>query len=418
MRHLYSLLGYLALPLVLARLFWRSRQLPAYRQRIAERFGWVPRQSGVIWLHTVSVGETLAATRLVAELQSRYPGMPLLMTCMTPTGSVQIRKSFPGVAHCYAPYDLPDCVNRFVQRVQPRLLILLETELWPNWLATCQARQIPVALVNGRLSERSCRGYQKFSRLFEPLWPALSVIAAQYADDARRFAALNIRCPITACGSLKFDLELPDSLTEHRAAQRQQWAGRPVWIAGCTHEGEEAIVLAAHRQLLRSRPDALLVLVPRHPDRFERVARLVEQSGFSLSRRSRQQVPQSQVYLADTMGELLLLYACADLSFVGGSLVDTGGHNLLEPAAVGVPVLTGPSHYNFARISELFLQADALIQVRSAGELAQNLELLWQNPTQAERQAQAALQVVAANRGALQRVITVLTPWLERAVNR
>lgn len=414
MRILYCWLWYLLLPLVLLRLLWRSQGLPAYRQRILQRFGWVKLPKEAIWLHTVSVGETLAATRLVAELQAAYPNQPLVITCMTPTGSAQIAKSFAGIAHCYAPYDLPGAVNRFFDRAQPKALILLETELWPNWLHAARRRQVPVMLVNGRLSERSFRGYQRLNRLFLPLWPALSVVAAQYQADAERFVALGIKCPVLACGSLKFDLQVPDTLPQQALQLRQAWQGRPVWIAGCTHEGEERQLLQAHQLVRQHLPDALLLLVPRHPDRFERVAALIEASGLDYVRRSgRQALSTEAVYLADTMGELLLLYAASDLAFVGGSLVERGGHNLLEPAAVGVPVLTGPSSFNFARINELLLEAQALLQVDSAQSLADSLLALWQRPELAAQQAQRALQVVERNKGSVARVCDALTPVLD-----
>ena len=414
-RTLYTLLFHLGLPLVALRLWLRARKAPAYRQRIGERFafGLAPMQPGGIWVHAVSVGESIAAAPMIRALLAHYPQLPITVTCMTPTGSERIKAMFAGEAriqHCYLPYDLPWAAGRFLDHVRPVLGIIMETELWPNHINQCAKRGIPVVLANARLSERSARGYGKFSALTRPMLAQMSWIAVQTEAEAQRFRDLGARPECVAVtGSIKFDLSIDPQLLKDAAELRGQWQAtqRPVWIAASTHAGEDESVLSAHRQLLASHPDALLILVPRHPERFASVHDLCVQQGFATVRRSSQQPvsAQTSVLLGDTMGELLFLYALADIAFVGGSLVPNGGHNLLEPAALAKPVLSGPHLFNFLEIAALLRNAGALAEVTDAASLSAAVQRLFDQPQQARTMADAGLQVMSANQGALQRLL-------------
>jgi 3-deoxy-D-manno-octulosonic-acid transferase len=425
-RHLYTLLFHLGLPLVAVRLAWRAWQAPAYAKRIGERFafGLPPLKPGGIWLHAVSVGESIAAAPLVRELLARYPQLPITITCMTPTGSARIQALFDGpeyagrVQHCYLPYDLPWAAARFLDRVQPRLAVIMETELWPNHIHQCAKRGIPVTVANARLSERSARGYARFAKLAAPMLAELDLIAVQTHLEAQRFRSLGARpeC-VEVTGSIKFDLTIDPALVSRAAALREQWQAtqRPVWIAASTHAGEDEIILAGHRQLLEQHPDALLILVPRHPERFNAMFDLCQRQGFITRRRSTDEAVQAadQVLLGDTMGELLFLYALADIAFVGGSLVANGGHNLLEPAALGKPVLSGPHVFNFLEIAAQLRTAGALSEVVDADGLAQCVAQLWREPNAAQAMRAAGLAVMQANQGALARLLAGLARLLD-----
>ena len=407
-RLLYTLLLHLALPLIALRLALRARKAPAYARRINERFslGLPAMKPGGIWVHAVSVGESIAAAPMIRALQAHYPDLPITVTCMTPTGSERIQALFgESVQHCYLPYDLPWAAARFLDRVQPRLAAVMETELWPNHIHQCAKRGIPVALANARLSERSARGYARFGKLTAPMLAELSLIAVQTQAEAQRFLDLGARpgC-VEVTGSIKFDLKIDAELPQRADALRQQWQAttRPVWIAASTHAGEDEIILAAHRQLLSNHPDALLILVPRHPERFNSVNELCLSQGLPTRRRSTGEAVQAgdQVLLGDTMGELLFLYALADIAFVGGSLVANGGHNLLEPAALGKPVLSGPHLFNFLEIAAQLREAGALSEVENAVQLADKVAALLNEPSEIRRMSQAGLSVLKANQGA------------------
>lgn len=420
-RILYTVLFHLALPLVVVRLFWRARRAPAYSRRIGERFavGLPDLQPGGIWVHAVSVGESIAAAPMIRELKARYPHLPITVTCMTPTGSERIKALFgDAVQHCYLPYDLPWAASRFLQKLQPKLAVVMETELWPNHIHQCARRGIPVALANARLSERSARGYARFARLTAPMLAELSLIAAQTEVEAARFRQLGAReACVQVTGSIKFDLSVDPALPERASLLRLQWhaADRPIWIGASTHTGEDEILLAAHRLLLAERPDALLILVPRHPERFGSVLELCRKQGFTTVRRSLEEIPkdETQVVLGDTMGELLFLFALADVAFVGGSLVPTGGHNLLEPAALGKPVLTGPHLFNFLDIAAQLRDAGALAEVTSAPELATEIMLFWSDSDRAEQARRAGFTVLTNNQGALGRLLAGLHSCLK-----
>ncbi|MCX4221455.1 lipid IV(A) 3-deoxy-D-manno-octulosonic acid transferase [Pseudomonas sp. MCal1] len=423
-RTLYTALFYLGLPLVAIRLWLRSRKAPAYAQRIGERFsyGMPTLQPGGIWVHAVSVGESIAAAPMIRALLQRYPTLPITVTCMTPTGSERIHALFanePRIQHCYLPYDLPCAAARFLDRVQPKLAVIMETELWPNHIHQCAKRGIPVALANGRLSERSAKGYGRFSKLTAPMLAEMSLFAVQTEAEAQRFRDLGARPEtVEVTGSIKFDLTIDPQLLQRAAELRSQWQAqeRPVWIAASTHEGEDEVVLNAHRRLLTNHPDALLILVPRHPERFNSVFELCQREGFATVRRSTGASvdAQTSVLLGDTMGELLFLYALADSAFVGGSLVPNGGHNLLEPAALAKPVISGPHLFNFLDIAAQLRSAGALAEVDDAEGLATEVQRLFELPRDAQRMAENGLSVMRRNQGALQRLLDGLGRLIDR----
>ena len=417
-RTLYTLLFHLGLPLLALRLWLRARKAPAYAQRLGERFAFrLPAlQPGGLWVHAVSVGESIAAAPMIRQLLLRHPELPITVTCMTPTGSERIQALFAGeprIQHCYLPYDLPWAAGRFLDHVRPRLAVIMETELWPNHVHQCARRGIPVALANGRLSERSAKGYARFARLTAPMLAEMSLLAVQTEVEAQRFLALGARpeC-VQVTGSIKFDLNVDPALPVRATHLREQWQAREraVWIAASTHEGEDAVVLAAHRQLLESHADALLVLVPRHQERFASVHALCKAQGFATVQRSLGQpvTAQTQVLLGDTMGELLFLYALADIAFVGGSLVANGGHNPLEPAALAKPVLSGPHMFNFLEIGAMLREAGALVEVDDARGLAMAVRQWIELPRDAVRSGEAGLAVMRANQGALNRLLDAL----------
>ncbi|WP_409297624.1 lipid IV(A) 3-deoxy-D-manno-octulosonic acid transferase [Pseudomonas sp. KCJK8993] len=423
-RTLYTALFYLGLPLVAIRLWLRSRKAPAYAKRIGERFslGLPVMQPGGIWVHAVSVGESIAAAPMIRGLLARHPQLPITVTCMTPTGSERIRALFadePRIQHCYLPYDLPCAAARFLERVQPRLAVIMETELWPNHIDQCARRGIPVALANARLSARSAKGYGRFAGLTAPMLAQMSLFAVQTRAEAERFRQLGARAEtVEVTGSIKFDLNIDPQLPERAAELRRQWQAmeRPVWIAASTHEGEDAVVLEAHRQLLASYPNALLILVPRHPERFDSVFELCRQQEQATVRRSSGEwvTPATSVLLGDTMGELLFLYALADSAFVGGSLVANGGHNLLEPAALAKPVISGPHLFNFLEIAAMLREAGALQEVDDAQGLAVAVQSLFELPQDARKMGEAGLAVMRANQGALQRLLDGLDRLLQQ----
>ncbi len=418
MHAVYSTLVYLIVPLVLLRLLWRSRRAPAYRERWAERIGRYPRQHltrlrADIWVHAVSVGEVQAAQPLIRHLLNASPPLSVLVTTTTPTGARRLHELFgERVQHCYTPLDAPTIMRRFLDAVAPRMVLVLETEIWPNMLAACKARDIPVILANARLSARSARGYARIQPFAAATMGRFALIAAQTDADAARFVDLGVPAErVAVTGSIKFDIQVPASLPDQAEVMRRGWgSNRSVWVAASTHEGEEEAVLAAHQQILARHPQALLVLVPRHPERFDRVAALVQRQGLTLARRSAGQPvdEQTRVYLGDTMGELSAMLAAADAAFIGGSLVPIGGHNALEAAAVGIPVVTGPKVFNFAVITELLVREGAAVQVDSADALAECMAGWLADAAERSRIGENGLRVVEHNRGALDRLLRLV----------
>ena len=424
---LYSLIIYLARPLALLGMVWRSKADPAYRQRFSERLALqkMPMAArGGIVVHAVSMGEVVAAIPLIKTLMQQNPQLPMTVTCMTPTGSARIKAAFgDSVYHCYLPFDTPGAVKRFLQQLQPQLLVLLETELWPNLIWQAQAQQVVVQLVNARLSAKSARGYQRFSALVRPMLARIRAVHCQDAASTERFLALGAQAQ--TAGNLKFDMQIAPNLAEQAELYAEKWqlgavrVGRPVLVAGSTHAGEDEQVLAAFKLILAKVPSALLILVPRHPDRFAQVSQLIDQAGFSQVRRSqdgqvssRQVSADTQVLLGDTMGELMLWYQLADAIFIGGSLINRGGHNPLEAMCLAKPVISGRHVFNFAEVYANLQQAQAVVWVDDAPSLADAVIALLANSAQRQQLASAGFALYQQHGGATARLMSALQPWL------
>jgi 3-deoxy-D-manno-octulosonic-acid transferase len=398
------------MPLVLARLYWRGRANPDYRQRWAERFGFFHPLSniGCIWVHSVSVGEVRAALPLIIALQNRYPKQSLLVTTTTPTGSRQVKASLGNrVQHVYLPFDLPGSVRRFLARARPQLAIMMETELWPNLFHHCAVAKIPLIVANARLSEKSARRYRQIAGVMGQLLSCTSLIATQTEADAVRFRQLGAP-RVAVMGNLKYEITLPDNLPEQgRTLRRLLGEQRPVLIAASTHAAEEEAMVEAFCILQRTLPNILLLWVPRHPERFSAVAKLCRQRGLKVVKRSENMACEgaTQIFLGDSMGELLLFYAAADVAFVGGSLIPKGGHNVLEPALLGLPLVFGPHMFHFFEASRQLLNAHTAWQVASAQELASVVEYLLRDPTIRQALGQSSIAIVTSQRGALQKLL-------------
>jgi 3-deoxy-D-manno-octulosonic-acid transferase len=420
MRLLYSVLLHLAAPFVLLRLLWKSRKQVEYRRRIGERFGMVRRaRDGVaVWVHAVSVGETLAAAPFIEALIARHGEGRVWVTTTTPTGSERVVAAFgTRVRHSYAPYDLPFAVALFLWLVKPQRVVVMETELWPNLFRACARRRIPLLIANARLSPRSFRGYSVFRGFFARVLNDCALIAAQSPEDAERFRALGASpTRVLAVGNIKLDIEPPAARIEQGRLLRQRLGRlRPVWIAASTHPGEEEAALDAHRRILARQPEAALILVPRHPQRFPDLWKWLTTSGLRLAPRSAignagapGDLRDVQILFGDSMGEMFAYLAAADLAFVGGSLAAIGGHNVLEPAALKLPVLFGPHMTNFMAARELLLKADAALEISDAGILADAVLALFADADRRARMGAAGEAAIAANRGALQRLLTLL----------
>ena len=412
MRALYTLTMYLVTPVILYRLAARGLRLRGYFSRWLERFGYFtpPSTPGAIWVHAVSVGEVNAAAPLVDALRLRYGARPLVVTTVTPTGSDRVRQLWGDqVFHVYLPYDLPAAVCRFLDRVRPAVAVIMETEIWPNLYFECDRRGTPIVLANARLSEKSLRGYGPAKPLASEAAQRVRMIAAQSQADAERFRSLGVKPDrMEVVGNLKFDMRLPEGIVEEAAERRRHWgAERPVWIAASTHEGEEWPVIEAHARILRRFPDALLLVAPRHPERFKPMAQLCRGHGFATATRSEQQLPGVgiQCFIVDTLGELVAFLACADVAFVAGSLDPIGGHNVLEPAALGVPVLVGPNTFNFTEVTDLLLDRGAALRIQDAPSLAATVQQLLADPRERQRMGDAARTTVANARGAVHRTL-------------
>jgi len=421
LRFVYLLAVYLATPVISAMLLWRGLRDRSYWDNFGERFGFGARAAPHgVWLHAVSVGEVQACAPLVSALARRHPGVPLTVTTFTPTGAARARALFGNLAQVrYVPYDLPGAVRRFFRRVQPRLAVIFETELWPNLYRECGRRRIPLVLASARISARSAGRYQRLGTLFRETLARTVLVAAQGAGDAERFRALGADPASThVTGNIKFDFELPPDIAARGARLRAQYAdGRPLWVAGSTHGGiEEQAVLEAQRRVRTLHPGTLLVLAPRHPPRFDEVAQALHASGVSFVRRSGAAASVTsaacEVLLLDSLGELLDFYAAADVAFVGGSLVTVGGHNLLEPAALGVPILTGPHHYNSEEIARLLIARGAAQVVHDGAELGGRVRALLADAAERESMGAAGRASVDSNRGALAKLLALIEPLL------
>ncbi len=431
LRLAYSVLLMLLLPIIFFRLWWRGRYFPAYRERWAERLGLVnfiaskKEPLKPIWVHAASVGELLSAIPLIKELQDAYPNTPILITTMTPAGSQRVQAYFKNelnntIFHSYLPYDIAFIINRFLNRLSPRCLIIIETELWPNLLYIAHQKKIPIIIANARLSPRSVKQYPYLGWIMRVILHSVTVVAAQSALDAKRYASIGMpEDRIINIGNIKSDLSLPDNIKAKGLVLRQIWdkneaaAPRPVWIAASTHHGEESLILSVFLKLHQQYPTLLLLLVPRHPDRFEAVYQLcIEQKWRVLRRSSPKLIESPQIFLGDTMGDLLEYYAASDFVFMGGSLVPIGGHNFLEPAALGLPIVTGPYNFNFAEISQRLVEHQGLIVTHNVQALEDQIRAFLENPTKASQMGQAAQRVVQQNRGALHRLMVLIKKYI------
>lgn len=420
LRCLYSFLVYLAIPFALLRLLWRSRKTMAYRQRWLERLGFFKISSKFqngIWIHAVSVGETNVAIPLIRELQSRFQKYPIIVTTMTITGSERVTSVLgDSVFHIYVPYDIPCAVNRFLKKAKPKLGIIMETEVWPNLIYHSHRKNIPLMLANARLSERSAKGYARFGKYINQVFSWFSMIAAQAEPDADRFLRLGaLKEKVKVVGSIKFDIKQSASTLEAGELLRQQLgADREVWIAASTRDDEEEIVLKAFEKVKERLPSSLLLLVPRHPERFGRVANRCRQHQFNVVLRSSDKPCDSttDIFLGDSMGEMMLFYAASDVAFIGGSLVPLGGQNMLEPASFGLPIITGPHLFNFAEAQRLLQEARAITIVQDENELADKVIELFSSVGFREEVGARAKEVVDANRGALEKHLALISALL------
>jgi 3-deoxy-D-manno-octulosonic-acid transferase len=407
-RALYTALLYISTPFVLARLWWRGRREPGYREAIAERFGAseLEPKPKLLWLHAVSVGEARACAPLVHALQREYPGHDVLLTCLTAAGRETIKQVYGESVQCaWLPYDYPWAVQRFLEHFRPRLGVLVETEIWPNLMRACAQNGVPLLLANARMSRKSVRGYQRFAGLVRPAFASLSAACAQGEADARRLRRLGA-ANVTVTGNLKFDIEPDTAKAEEGRAFRAALRQRKVLLLASTREGEEELLLAE----LGAQDDGMLVvLVPRHPQRFDAVAALAQRLGFTLARRSLGEAPHQgrRLYLGDTMGEMAFYYALADVAVIGGSFAPLGGQNLIEGCAAGIPVVTGPHMYNFADATRMAVEAQAAIQAQDAATALRTARALLEDAERCARMGIAGKRLCAQHRGAAERHLAV-----------
>lgn len=423
LRALYSAVLYVLTPVTLYHLIWRGFRYPEYFQRWNERYGSydTPGSPVDVWLHAVSVGEVNAAAPVVNALLRRHRSLRLLITTITPTGSERVQALWGDrVLHVYSPYDLPGAVARFLRHFPPRLALIMETELWPSLLFGCHDRKVPVYILNARLSARSLRGYSVLRPLIARMLRTVRRVAAQSDDDAARFVQLGAAPEqVRDVGNLKFDIPVPDTVDDIVAGFRRHLsAQRRVWIAASTHEDEEAPVLAIHARLRKRWPDLLLLWAPRHPERFPRVVDAARDAGWTVGTRRADRWPSASddVFVLDTLGELMAFYACADVAFVGGSLQAIGGHNMLEPAAVGTPAVTGPHLHNFSEISRRLKEAEALVIAPDATGVAVAIEDLLADDARRHDMAGRGRALVEHGRGALARTLAMIAPHLPAPV--
>lgn len=417
MRFFYNLLTYLLL--IPFAGYWLVRGIGnrTYLENLGQRFGFgFPKINRCIWVHAVSVGEVQASAPMIRALKERFPDRELLITTVTPTGAARVRSLFGDtVQHSYIPFEFPHAIRSFFRTVNPEAALIMETEIWPNLYRGCGTRKIPLILVSARISPRSVPGYRKLLPLIRETLSHGIIIAAQSEPDADRFLALGAN-PARTCvmGNIKFDIESdPAVISKGRAIRDELFGDRPVWIAASTHEGEEQLVLKVHRELCVRHPGLLLVLVPRHPERFPSVRELIKKQGFSLvSRTAQQPAGDASVFLCDTMGEVPMFYAASDVAFVAGSLVPIGGHNLLEPAMLGVPIVTGPHNFNAQDIADLFVDLGACRRVTGTEDLVTTISELLTDRELAARLGNAGQSVLDENRGALERLLVLLEPLL------
>lgn len=418
MHFFYDLLTYLLL--IPFAFYWLIKGVGnrSYLDRLPQRFGFgFPKLDGCIWVHAVSVGEVQASVPLVQSLLEQYPEQKLVVTTVTPTGAARVRALFgDDVEHCYIPFEFPHAIRGFFTSIRPQAAMIMETEIWPNLYRGCGIRKIPLVLVSARISPRSIPGYRRLLPLIRETLSHGIIIAAQTQADADRFLELGANPERTrVTGNIKFDVKPNPEIEKQGGLLRKVLFGqRPVWVAASTHEGEELMVLQAHRRLLESHPDLLLVLIPRHPERFAGVLELVGKQAFNVVSRTANKPCEddTEVFLVDTMGEVPLFFAACDIAFVGGSLVPIGGHNLLEPAAQGAPIVTGPHLFNTQEIVDKFVELGACVVIANSDELAPAIRSLIENPEKARTIGDNGKAVLEQNRGALQRLLVLLKPLL------
>jgi len=415
MRAFYSGLFYLVIPFIMLRLAWRGIKAPDYLCRWRERFACYDEAfpEGVIWFHAVSVGEAEALFPLVRQVQHRHPELKLLITTTTPTGSARVSSVLKNtVAHVYLPYDLPDAVGRFMQRFKPSLAVIMETEIWPNLYAYCGKNGIPLYIINARLSGKSARGYLKIPALIRPALAEVKQIATQTQDDSLRFIAIGASGEkVKTLGNMKFDIDISGDLIEQGLRLKNSSFGKKfVFMCASTHKDEEKICLEIYREIKQELPELLLLIAPRHPERFSEVKKLCEQQHFELVTRTSNAVCRSStdIYLVDTLGDLKMLYAASDIAFIGGSMVPAGGHNILEAAAAGVPVLFGPYMANFKEIAQGVLAQGAAIQCLDKDAVVKAIFMLYEDPLYREALVENAALFVRQNQGAIARICDML----------
>jgi 3-deoxy-D-manno-octulosonic-acid transferase len=418
-RRFYTQLFYIGLPIVLLRLYWRGLKAPAYKQRWQERLGFYKTQARqhLVWFHCVSVGEAEAAFPLIRLLQAEFPAERFLITTTTPTGSARVKAVLADqVEHVYLPYDLPFALKRFFAHFQPKMAVFMEKEIWPNTFAACAAQNIPLFIINARLSERSAKAYQKIPNLVKPALQCVTLIAAQTEADSKRLIEIGaLSEQVRVLGNIKFDLNIDDGvLVKGRALKQQNFADRFVWIWASTHHDEEAQLLQVYAHLKSQIPSLLVVIAPRHPERFEVVKKLCQQQGLNTVLRSENTEVSSvtDIYVADSMGELKMLYAAADVAFVGGSLVAVGGHNVLEPALIGTPILFGPQMFNFKEIAERILLEEAAVQCQDLEEIAAAVIKIYADVDYRNMLTAKAKAFVLRNQGATRRTADMLSQSL------
>lgn len=424
LRKLYTLLLYLIQPLLFLLMLKRSVKLPVYRRRLNERYGYYanmppPTPNGIV-IHAASVGEVIAATPLVKAIQSRYPKLAITMTTVTPTGSARVKAAFgDSVTHLYLPYDLPFVIKRFLKFTQPKLFIVIETELWPNLIRQIKLRQIPFMIANARLSPRSAKRYAWLATAVKKMLNDIDLILAQDNISAERYLDLGFPAHrLVNTGNLKFDLNISNTQQQlvNQTKQNLDITQRTIWIAASTHDGEEKIVLEAHKHLLKNDPNLLLILVPRHPERFDIVAKLIDKMALSYQRRSDYCAikQDTQVLLGDTMGEMMLLYGLAKIAFVGGSLVKHGGHNPLEPIAFRLPVISGMYTFNFPEVFGKLREVNGVVEITSNTEALSHAVSMLLSQTEYSREiSQAGFTVLQENQGALSRHLDHISRYIE-----
>jgi len=424
LRRIYSFILYLIVPFVILRLFWLGFRNPDYRRRWKERFGFpdkITSHDKIIWLHAVSVGEVQASRPLVNALLEEYSNYKILITTMTPTGTDSVKQYFgDDVRYLYLPYDLPVSIKHFISVIEPSILIVMETELWPNLFHYCHEKNVPVVVVNARMSEKSAKGYRRFASFTHAALKNISLVIAQGKKDAERIIALGVdRDKVKVTGNLKFDIHLPHSVTEQAQALRRYLSvNRPVWIAASTHEGEEIIILDAFDKVLQQQPQCLLVIVPRHPERSASVGELCAKRNLKALFKSdnRECDADVKVFILDTLGELPMYYAAADVAFIGGSLTETGGHNMLEPACLGLPVIMGPHVFNFHEISQLLLDEGAAWKVSNKDELSSRVSGLLGDANLRHSTGERGRDIVLKNRGNVEKIMELIKDFFRAHV--